>query len=1036
MVNSTCRWIMHSWFGAACFSALIASRGWAGATIDFQINRPGPVSVAVYDAHGHMVRTLMSGQTLEPGKHSATWDGLDAQGKPAAAGSYQWRLMRHDGLTATYLLSLGTSCSYHHWPSQHGGPRAVEAIGGRLYMTASLCEGSPQAVCVDLDADLNDPNSSGYHWAMPTLEGWHQGADLTVLGDRMYFISMRHYNDKPDERFLYVRDIATGEGVSRGMQVTLPLTEADASTPTPVTIERIDAAAGQLVAASSKGVIGWLDPQTLNVLKHRKMPADLKDIAVTPAGQVVALYADRLLLIADDVAEPKTLIDKLTDARCVDVDLGSGEILISIADEDQRIHRFDANGKLIKSYGQIGGRRLGKYVAENFREVLDVAADGMGGFVITETEAPRRTAHFDREGHLLREWYGGQQFYTDAVPDPEDATQVWMDTQWNSIMHISVDYAARRWKVIGVYKWAGDINGDNKVDVQDDFFINTYKMAQGHRVLRFDLNGDGKKEVYLSGPGNGGYLAEPDDATGMLKPVALYAGILPRKSWDWWKVEAKDYSPLFLEAMAAKGIKEDDKTWGERRKWHQFTWADANGDHVMQLDELTIQTDLPRTGTPDVGRNLYIDDQLNLYIAMNPAGWRMVPCTGRTPTGAPVWSPDKVINHEQNMPAGEVQGIRPDGNGGWFVVAHHTPAGDGYKSDEFAPRGHGFRWPGPLISANSVYHVNASGEVTWVSGLHAAVFNDYRGRLHYPVDVCGPIDGIIGVPDKIVHPCELWTTDGLYVGGVMDHGADDGLPRSVYTWWRGDISKGDYADGWRNFALHQYDMQLGGTLVKTADGQMLWFGSGWNNIPVYRIDGLDKIERQSGSVELKSATTPAVGQGTGLNATYFVGEDFTGEPIRTTIDPQVWFGVYGYAKHLGVWWPRVGENADAAMPLTDQTRKRTPIGAELPAKFCVRWEGFIEPRYSEAYVLGVYYHGAKIWLDDKLVMDTAGKKDKQWTEPIALTAGHRYAIRIDWQATEGANSDAHLVWYSFSQAIEHVPTTALYPARPVTEVKP
>lgn len=83
-----------------------APRGWALAqnypnpfnprtSIRFDVPRPGPAELAVFDLRGRRVVTLVDGP-VEAGYHSVVWDGTDAQGRPLASGVYFARL-RGDG---------------------------------------------------------------------------------------------------------------------------------------------------------------------------------------------------------------------------------------------------------------------------------------------------------------------------------------------------------------------------------------------------------------------------------------------------------------------------------------------------------------------------------------------------------------------------------------------------------------------------------------------------------------------------------------------------------------------------------------------------------------------------------------------------------------------------------------------------------------------------------------------------------------------------------------------------------------------------
>ncbi len=59
--------------------------------ITYSVETRGPVRLAVYDAGGRVVRTLVR-STLEPDTYTAVWSGLDDTGRPVPAGVYFYRL--------------------------------------------------------------------------------------------------------------------------------------------------------------------------------------------------------------------------------------------------------------------------------------------------------------------------------------------------------------------------------------------------------------------------------------------------------------------------------------------------------------------------------------------------------------------------------------------------------------------------------------------------------------------------------------------------------------------------------------------------------------------------------------------------------------------------------------------------------------------------------------------------------------------------------------------------------------------------------
>jgi len=74
-------------------------------TLSFSLAQTGEVNLAVYDASGREVRTLLSGRR-EPGSYSVRWDGRDASGRPAASGVYFYRLSTPERTQAGKLVVL------------------------------------------------------------------------------------------------------------------------------------------------------------------------------------------------------------------------------------------------------------------------------------------------------------------------------------------------------------------------------------------------------------------------------------------------------------------------------------------------------------------------------------------------------------------------------------------------------------------------------------------------------------------------------------------------------------------------------------------------------------------------------------------------------------------------------------------------------------------------------------------------------------------------------------------------------------------
>ncbi len=75
-------------------------------TVSFTLpsGAPAAVHLAVFDARGRRVAVLVN-DTLAPGRHRATWQGVDTRGRPVAAGTYFCRLVS-EGAARTQIMTL------------------------------------------------------------------------------------------------------------------------------------------------------------------------------------------------------------------------------------------------------------------------------------------------------------------------------------------------------------------------------------------------------------------------------------------------------------------------------------------------------------------------------------------------------------------------------------------------------------------------------------------------------------------------------------------------------------------------------------------------------------------------------------------------------------------------------------------------------------------------------------------------------------------------------------------------------------------
>jgi beta-glucosidase len=119
----------------------------------------------------------------------------------------------------------------------------------------------------------------------------------------------------------------------------------------------------------------------------------------------------------------------------------------------------------------------------------------------------------------------------------------------------------------------------------------------------------------------------------------------------------------------------------------------------------------------------------------------------------------------------------------------------------------------------------------------------------------------------------------------------------------------------------------------------------------------------------------------GLKAEYFQGRDLQGDPVAARTDPQVDFVFTG----------------------------RNPVPGLGPDNFSARWSGFVKPKVSGTYYVGVRGDdGCRLYFEGKLIVD-------QWsicgssTVKIRLEKGHKYALKLEYYQG-GGGADVRLVW--------------------------
>jgi len=170
---------------------------------------------------------------------------------------------------------------------------------------------------------------------------------------------------------------------------------------------------------------------------------------------------------------------------------------------------------------------------------------------------------------------------------------------------------------------------------------------------------------------------------------------------------------------------------------------------------------------------------------------------------------------------------------------------------------------------------------------------------------------------------------------------------------------------------------------------------------------------KAGSVDSALATATfvnslEVGQGAGLAGAYYsshtAASPFSGSPTLTRIDSTV--------------------NYDWGSGSPDPS-----ISAD---QFTVRWTGDVQPLFSETYTFYTRTDdGVRLYVNNQSIVNQwVDQSPTEWSGSIALAAGQRYAITMEYYEN-GGGAVAQLSWASASTSKQIIPSSQLYPVHDV-----
>jgi hypothetical protein len=178
-------------------------------------------------------------------------------------------------------------------------------------------------------------------------------------------------------------------------------------------------------------------------------------------------------------------------------------------------------------------------------------------------------------------------------------------------------------------------------------------------------------------------------------------------------------------------------------------------------------------------------------------------------------------------------------------------------------------------------------------------------------------------------------------------------------------------------------------IVEAADGSRYIYQNdeSWHGgVHRWHVTGLDTIHEDSIAITLANALE------SGLQGTYYNDASLSSLKAATTrVDPTVNVELD----------PSIGPS--------------------------VRWQGFVQPRYTEAYTFYLHANdGVRLWVNNVLLIDQwTDQPPTEWSGTIKLEADKLYPVRLEYYQNDSA-ATAQMSWSSTSQAKEIVPTSRLF----------
>jgi hypothetical protein len=789
----------------AYVTAARQAEGQGPIAIAYTLPRDARVTLAIDDSQGRRVRNLIAARPRKAGANIEHWDGLDDNGRLVAPGEYRYRTLYHDGIHVNYVMSFaspgnpswdtpdGTGAFY----GDHSPAIAAAAAGKFVALMCPIGEAGKHLIGVDLTGQRR--------WGLHNRL-YADGIDLATDGKTLYIVSYlpSAKRDRENGRtFVWRCELATGKFSpwsrkdASGKDVLdldlLPQGPADACRG----IDLRDGKLAVLMATQQRVLI--LDGKTGDTLGEiTGIPADCTAISYMADGNLAMTAGAALHVLDLGSGQTRPLAQGLVEPFGLTCDI-AGNLYVSQRGSAQNVAVFDAAGKKLREIGVSGGRPgHGPFLDGGMRQPGRPAIDSQGRLWVPEfTFNPKRTSVWNTDGQLVTDFIGTTHYSASGAINPHDPTMAFSD---GTVFRIDLAQGTSR----PVYS-IGPRNLPDEI-FQPNFGARVRIVKHGNDTLVYDSDRSGV--VYCTVLHDGQWR------------IASAVGVVQ-------KLVHNEISVDFLHPLMAGHVGE------------MFSWADQNGDGLVQSDELAFGQ-VMHEGKPVKIRWCYWGvlpqtDGTVVYFSPDLSALVKLPIAGYTPAAAPRY--DLAKARVVKLPA-------DDGDSKAFRDISHLMGGSDGRV---------------ILNQNPLTIVDDQGRIigrypsTTVSvhGSHNAL-SSRPGYLIGPLTVLGTADlgGEVGEIFSLngnLGENYLFTSDGLWI-------------QSLFKDTRGVFDQpGKAVRGMPMDAISAGGESFGGQFMRTPEGKVcLQIGN--TDARVLEVTGLDTIRRLNGSFRVEGAQIAAANQ--------------------------------------------------------------------------------------------------------------------------------------------------------------------------------